>query len=85
MNLIDSAKYNITTSLNRGNTNGSNGNGLTTSGSKGGDGGFPGGGGGGSYDVNVGVASSGANGFVRMVWGNNLSGVRKFPDNALDT
>ena len=67
------------------NTNGSDGNGLNTAGSKGGDGGFPGGGGGGSYDINVGVASSGAKGFVRIVWGNNSSGVRKFPDNALDT
>jgi hypothetical protein len=66
-------------------TNGSNGNGLTTSGSKGGNGGFPGGGGGGSFDGGVGVASSGGNGFVRIVWGTNSSGVRKFPDNALDT
>ena len=66
-------------------TNGSNGNGLTGAGSKGGNGGFPGGGGGGSYDGGVGVASSGGNGFVRIVWGTNSSGVRKFPDNALDT
>ena len=65
-------------------TNGSNGNGLTTSGSKGGNGGFPGGGGGGSFDGGVGVVSSGGNGFVRIVWGTNSSGVRKFPDNALD-
>ena len=65
-------------------TNGSNGNGLTTSGSKGGNGGFPGGGGGGSFDGGVGVASSGGNGFVRIVWGTNSSGIRRFPDNALD-
>lgn len=66
-------------------TAGGNGNGLTTSGSKGGDGGFPGGGGGGSFDGNVGVASSGGNGFVRIVWGSNVAGIRRFPDNALDT
>lgn len=67
------------------NTAGSNGNGSTSAGSKGGDGGFPGGGGGGSFDNGTGVVSSGGDGFVRIVWGSNSSGERKFPNNALDT
>lgn len=60
--------------------NGANGNGLTTAGSKGGDGGFPGGGGGGSYDNGTGVAANGANGIVKILWGTG----RSFPYNAED-
>lgn len=66
-------------------TNGSNGNGLQGVGSQGGAGGFPGGGGGGSFDTNYGITSDGGNGFVRIVWGSNASGQRKFPSNAGDT
>ena len=56
-------------------TNGGNGNGLTSAGSSGGAGGFPGGGGGGSWDSNTGVASPGAFGAVRIIWGEG----RAFP------
>jgi hypothetical protein len=49
-------------------TNGGAGNGLSSAGSRGGEGGFPGGGGGGSWDGGTGLASSGGNGFVRLVW-----------------
>lgn len=66
-------------------TAGAAGNGSTSNGSKGGNGGFPGGGGGGSWDSNTGLASTGGNGFVRIVWGTNGSGTRKFPTNAGDT
>jgi len=49
-------------------TSGGAGNGLKVAGSQGGQGGFPGGGGGGSWDNGTGLASSGGNGFVRLVW-----------------
>lgn len=58
-------------------TAGGNGNGLTVSGSKGGDGGWPGGGGGGSWDGNTGLASKGGDGYVRIVWGPGIS----YPNN----
>lgn len=45
-------------------TNGGNGNGLSSAGSQGGAGGFPGGGGGGSWDNNTGLASTGGGGIV---------------------
>lgn len=59
-------------------TSGTAGNGSTSSGSKGGNGGFPGGGGGGSYDNGTGVAATGGNGVVRIIWGPS----RSFPSNA---
>ena len=65
-------------------TDGSDGNGLTSSGSQGGVGGFPGGGGGGSFDNGTGITTPGGNGFVRIVWGTNGIGQREFPNNALD-
>lgn len=58
--------------------NGAVGNGSTSAGSKGGNGGFPGGGGGGSYDNGTGVAATGGNGVVRIIWGPS----RSFPSNA---
>ena len=61
-------------------TNGGNGNGLTSPGSQGGAGGFPGGGGGGSWDNGTGVVAAGGNGAVRIIWGSG----RSFPSNAGD-